>query len=250
VTVRDRDGDLYSPFSNFGDPDNYVGEGIDPADNFVPEASPGLDENSVASISFTSKMNDGELNLRRRVEMRRGGAVHERYRGIGEASFLVGLRYMDVSETFDYFTSDGATNEISVETSNDMFGVQLGGLAQILVHDRAWVDVDIKGVVFFNQVSQDTVYTTTRDIMMNPSYTGDQADRTSFMGDLSLTFNYQFAPAWTFRAGYNALWLKGLALADENLNTNIDVLELGPGRVVHDGSMTYHGPQIGFIWAR
>jgi hypothetical protein len=260
VTVRDRDSDLYSPFSNFGDPNNYVGEGIDPADNFVATAFPGLDENSFASISFSSRMNDAELNLRRRVEMRRGGAVHERIRGIGEASFLVGLRYMDINETFNYLTeSDGGANrvDVDVETNNDMFGVQIGALAQILVDERAWVDVDIKGVAFFNQASQGTVYSSysyPNDVLVpdddSPFTSGDEADRTSFMGDLSVTFNYQFTPHFTFRAGYNAMWLKGLALADENFETNIETLELGPGRLVHDGSVTYHGPQIGFVWAR
>ena len=238
---------LYSPFSNFGDPDNYLGLGDPAQPQFVPTLT-DQDENFRASIAFSSKMNDAELNLRRRVRMRRGGAVHGRHRGIGEASFLVGLRYMNISETFDYETiSAVGTNEVAIDTNNDMFGVQIGGLAQILVLDRAWVDVDIKGVAFFNQASAASAYTSPTD---GPFTYDDEEDRATFMGDLSVTFNYQFARAWTFRVGYNALWLSGVALATENFNTDIAMLENGPGSVNHSGSVAYHGPQIGVVWAR
>jgi hypothetical protein len=247
VTVRDPDSELYSPFSNFGDPDHYVGLG-DPAQPQFAAESGDLDLNYRATIAFASEMNDVELNLRRRVRMRRGGAVHGRRRGTGEASFLVGLRYMDISETFNYLTaSEEGLNTVAVSTDNDMFGVQIGGLAQILVHDRAWVDVDIKGVAFFNQAGAESTYTDPDD---RPFTFGDEEDRATFMGDLSVTLNYQFARAWTFRVGYNALWLSGVALATENFKADITTLERGPGNVNHSGNVTYHGPQIGFVWAR
>ncbi len=105
VAVRNLDandqggtGNLYSPFSNFGLPDGVV----------------GLDYNNFVSLHFSSRLNNGELNMRRRVLMRPG---------VYETSFLFGTRYMDLREQFDYFAqSAAATNAVSVGTKNKMIG--------------------------------------------------------------------------------------------------------------------------------
>ena len=70
------------------------------------------------------------------------------------------------------------------------------------------------------------------------------------MVDLSLTLNYQVAPALTVRAGYNAIFTWGLAVGAENFNNNLGMLSLGPAEVDHGGGLIYHGPSIGVIWAR
>ena len=76
----------------------------------------------------------------------------------------------------------------------------------------------------------------------------DEIDRTSFAGELSLQFNYQFAPSWTFFAGYNALWVTGLAIAAENYDNSIPVLTSGAASIDHSGEVVYHGPNIGLVF--
>jgi len=232
-------GNLYSPFSGFGTP------GVNPTGVL------GLDFNRFAAIEFSSKLNSAEINVRRRVH------VPQRRHGVGEASFLVGLRYMNINEDFDYLTASnvppvlGAVNDVSIHTRNDMFGAQLGFQLQLLVADRAWVDVDAKGAVFANQADQSTVYTNTNNVGVTTVFPGQaDANTTSFLGDLSVVFNYQVAPSLTFRAGYNAFWLTGVALGSENFNSDINILQLGPAALDHSGRVVYHGPNIGVVWAR
>ena len=123
------DGNLYSPFSGFGDPAGEV----------------GLDYNDFASLRFSSTLNNGEINLRRRVLMRPG---------CYETSFVIGARYMDIGEQFDYLTQSGASsNAVSIGTSNQMIGAQIGLLSQFLIQPRCWIDFEMKGGIFSNDAS-------------------------------------------------------------------------------------------------
>lgn len=227
-------GNLFSPFSNFGN----------------PAAIPGVDFNNFASIRFSSNLNSAELNIRRRLDL----PPHRYARG--EVSFLVGARYMKIDEQFDYLSvtgvpAGGSTNQITVNTDNDMIGIQSGVLAQILVHRRGWLDLEGKGAIMNNSAGQDTTFATTDpNGGVVTSFGAADKDRTAFLADLSATFNYQFAPAWTFRIGYNAMWLSGLALAHENVIQDINILRLGPSQLNHQGEVAYHGPSIGLVWVR
>lgn len=178
------------------------------------------DADPATAVTLSSQFDTAELNLRRRVCMPTDRHV------CSQMSCLVGLRYMKVDESV-------VGPQSWTTTENDLFGVQIGALAQFLVHHRAWIDFEAKGAMFMNEAEG-----------YGQGLNVASADCTSFLGDLSLQFNYQFAPAWTIRVGYNALWLTGVALACENSGTtNNRCLD-------HDGDVVYHGPNIGLIWAR
>jgi hypothetical protein len=223
-------GNLFSPFSAFGSPAGVV----------------GLDYNNFASLRFNSTLNNGEINLRRRILMRPGSY---------EASCLFGGRYMRIGEDFDYLTQstvpgpNTTSNEVAIETDNSMIGLQVGLLSQVLVQPKCWVDFEMKGGIFSNRAELDRTYTVSTNGGAAAIYTGaDQCDRTSFVGDLSLQVNYQFAPSWTVFGGYNAIWVTGLANAAENFTTDVSVLTLGPASIDHDGVTVYHGPNIGIVF--
>jgi hypothetical protein len=242
VAIRNSDtntqggsGNLFSPFSDFGVPDGVL----------------GLDYNNFASIAFTSRLNSAEINVRRRLPHIHGGEHH------AEASVMVGLRYADISETFNYFTQanvpapQGATNDVAISVHNDLYGVQIGCLSQLLMRERAWLDFETKGGFFANRAGQRTVYTNVDSTGATTTVaSGDSEDVTSYMVDLALTLNYQFAPSMTLRIGYNAIFVWDVALASENLNTDVNRLLWGPADVDHGHNLVYHGPSIGFIWAR
>lgn len=253
-------GNLLSPFSNFGDPGGPPG--LDPLPEDLPDdpTTPGInpiegfDFNELASISFSSRLDSAEVNLRRRLCMPEGRNYH------AETSCLIGLRYMKVSEEFGYFSespistlpgADLSTTRVDVTTDNDLFGPQLGAMAQFLVHDRAWIDAEIKGALLFNQAAT-TMNTVWDEDSTDPIFLAAEADEdvTAFLGDLSVNLNYQFAPAWTVRAGYNAFWLTGVALGSENAILNSDTLISKPTAINHDGKVVYHGPSLGIVWAR
>ncbi len=224
-------GNLFSPFSDFGN----------------AGAINGLDYNELASIGYTSDLDNFEFNLRRRIKV---------WPGPWAVSFLLGARVMRIEEQFAYFTTanvpaaQGAINDVQVGTGNTLVGMQLGLQLQYMVVPRGWIDFEIKGVIFANDADQNTFY---RNVDENGVTTitrgaaGEQA--TSYMGDLALMFIYQFTPTFTFRMGYNAMFLEGVAIASENFQSNVNLLRLGPAEIIHNGRVVYHGPTLGLTWS-
>lgn len=236
LTVRNFDlnslfglGNLMSPFTNFGDPLPIV----------------GLDFNDFASIRFKSQFNNAELNLRRRLITQAGR---------WEGSYLIGLRYIDVTEDFGYSTSSITLGQTSIDydthTSNHMTGVQLGLTTQLLIRPRMWIDFDIKGGVFANDASMSYSVTQLGILGNTNVFNGtDQQDRASYMGELSLQFQYQFTSHLTFTAGYNAILITGVALGADNFEDDLARVALGPARLNHQGEAVYHGPSFGLTCA-
>ena len=226
-------GNMFSPFSDFG---------TNPAGGM-----PGLDFNNLASISYVSNMDNVELNLRRTLVMPSE---------ILQVSLLVGGRFMGIDERFNYFTDSdvplglGTTNFVGTATDNQMYGVQLGGLFEFQVEPSWWIDTEIKGVVFDNRASQSTNYTYSINGIETkfPSTRSDH--RTTFALDLSLTLSGQVNSWLTYRIGYQAIWIDGLALASENFQDDWNLLTLGPPQLNTDGKTVYHGPHIGItgVW--
>jgi hypothetical protein len=258
VAVRNLDdngqtlGNLLSPFSNFGDP-----AGIE-----------GFDFNFLAVASYSSDLNSVELNLRRRLRLPtngeqffRSGTLFPRSSSLflnkrAEASVLLGVRYLNIDEDFGYFTQSdlpagiGADNTVDVSTENRMIGAQVGFLSQFSVQRRSWLDVEIKGGIFQNQATLATSYVSTdgAGAVTAAFADGDQRDRTSWLGEMSVVYNHQVAPSFTFRIGYNALVLTDVALASENFSNNIGLLTQGPVGVDNRADVVYHGPNLGVVW--
>ena len=133
-----------------------------------------------------------------------------------------------------------------------MVGAQVGLTSQFLIRPKTWVDFEIKGGIFQNNIVVDRAYQLTdfSDTILAESDGRDEVNRTSWMGDLSLVFNHHFGRYFTIRAGYNAIFVNDLALASRNMGTNIDILEFGPVLAHHDGDVVYHGPLLGLVFAR
>jgi len=253
-------GNLYSPFSNFGSPLDANGN---------PSGITDFDYNLFASTGFSSKMENVEINLRRRVRLltdlnlRRRSIYNQGepyvFQKRAELSFLVGVRYMKLEERLAYLTRSnipaGSANVVDVGADNDMIGAQLGLLSQFLVLPRTWVDFEIKGVLFQNRVDVRSSYLNTNNGGGNFQFTGaDQRDRTAYLGELSLMFNHQFTRTITFRAGYTAMWVSQLALASQNMppvvqNPSNQNIRVGPVLANHTGDLVYHGPSLGLVFA-
>ena len=140
---------------------------------------------------------------------------------------------------------------VECNADNAMIGAQLGLLSQFLILPRTWVDFEIKGVIFQNQIDVRSNYSNT-DNAGTPiaEFRGrDKVDRTSFLGELSLMYNHQVTRALTFRAGYTAMWVTEVALATENFSDDINITSTGPVQAYHHGDVVYHGPSMGLVFA-
>jgi hypothetical protein len=225
-------GNLFSPFGAFGS---------------TPAL--GLDFNNFAQIRYTSLLQGAELNMRRKMP-----AVPSKL----TTSILFGVRYLGMPEDFQYDTisditrsgaiaTNGATNSIHVATTNDMVGPQIGALFEFYSDNRWWVNFEIKGAVLNNRAHQTTVYTNT-DTGTTTVFSGSrQEDHTAFAEEISVEAMYRWSPHFSTQIGYRALWMQNLALAPDNLNTNVDILTLGPAQLNHNSTTLFHGPYAGVV---
>jgi hypothetical protein len=241
-------GNLVSPLSGFGDP--------------APVA--GLDFNRLASISMASELQSAEINLRRRINLpyNKFGYGPGMYRGSGslyvnrraEASFLLGLRYVDLDDLFNYATQSdapagGTINQITTATSNNMIGLQIGLASQISAQPRGWIETEVKGGIYHNEVdlSSSFVSTTSAGGPVSSFADVDTLDQTSWLGELSVTYNYQFCGWLTCRVGYNALAALDVALGSQTFLDNTAFLQTGPIDAEANADVIFHGPSLGLI---
>ena len=235
-----------TPFQ-FGEPPAApVGASLfSPFTDLTGDPVAGLDYNNLARISYSSDLYGLEWNLRRQLY------IPEHWvRG----SVLIGGRYMDLGESFSYYSESAypgaATNSVNTSTGNDLVGVQVGAEFNFQVEPQCWIDCEIKGGIFDNAASQDTVYVNQSATAYNGTHTGSRAENTSaFALDLSLNLTYECNSFTTLRIGYQAFWLEGLALASENVASSADVLVSGAANLVNDGKVVYHGPRLGITCA-
>jgi hypothetical protein len=220
-------GNLFSRLSNFGN----------------PTAISGVDYNQLATIDYFSTLDNVELNLRHRL-------VTPPYM---EVSFLWGVRYINVSERFKFFTSAevpsplGATNFVQTNTQNNLAGLQVGGTANVPIEDAWWISLDVKGALCQNFAQQHTDYVNTTNGATQTASGQRSIANSAFVGDLALAINCQCGEHLIWRCGYQALWLTDLVLASENVPNNLDILTLGPAQIDHTGRVVYHGPHAGVI---
>jgi hypothetical protein len=224
-------GNLFSPFSNFGN----------------PAAIPGLDYNTFAEIRYSSSFQSAELNVRRKVPM-----PPERL----ATSILFGVRYAGLPEEFNYQTQSfvplpgGSSNTVHVSTDNQMVGPQIGALFEMYVDNRWWINFEMKAALLNNHARQTTTYTNT-NVLGTTTFVGTASDdHTAFLGDLNLTFIYRWTPNCSTRLGYQAVFLENMALAPNNFEPNVAILVNGPAQLHHGAGTIYHGPFAGvtFGW--
>jgi hypothetical protein len=218
-------GNLYSPFSNFGN----------------PTALPGFDYNNFVTIREQSELNSAEINVRHVLP------VPNRCLSV---SWLVGVRHLEIGEQFDYLSqsavpaASGSQLDLHTHTHNNLWGAQLGGLFEFYAQNNCWINFEIKGALCTNATRQRT----SGELQTNVDrWIGQEAEDniTSYVGDLSLTLVYRPTKYLATRFGYQALWVDRLTLAAQNFSPPAAILLNGPPAINVRGNAVYHGPHIG-----
>lgn len=219
-------GNMFSPFTDFGDP-----------------AVVGLDYNDLASIRLKSQFNNAELNLRQRLVTQPS---------LMQASALYGFRYMNVRETFNYRTESqspavaGTSNAVEVNTRNSLWGLQAGGTLEFRIEPRFWLNFELKGILSYNDAGQQTEYTV--GPLAGPGTTtsgGNDRGRMTLGGDVSATAIWKFTSRIVGRAGYQGIFIDGLALAADNFQRNLPFMSTSPSELTRNGHLAFHGPFAG-----
>lgn len=235
--VTSAGNNLFSPFSQFG--------------NAPPGGFVETDAAALASISYFSTFDNYEINFRQRWQ-----SPNCRYQG----SWLYGVRYFQLDEDFNYrIDSDpavAATTRTNVNTNNALTGLQIGGDTWICLIPGLRIGGEGKFAVLGNHSNVDTSISVTSAggvTQFNESLTvGDVA----FLGDVAAYVTYRCNYNWTFKGGYQLLYLDGATLAAENFNpTPPAIFNPGPvpARVAtarENGDVLWHGftMSVEYLW--
>lgn len=228
---------LASPFSDFGDWSSNHPLGI--------WGIQGFDFNWRTIINYSSSLYNIECNLRRWISEASGA---------DQVSILIGARYMNVDETFYYEAISevpapvGAFNSLYTDTANRMMGVQIGAAYEIFLLPVWYVECEVKGAIFNNSASQNTLFEHIGEDILLGVYAGhSERDITASAIDVRLTNTLLVTPRLAIRLGYQFLYVDGVALASESFNQHVELLVSGPVSL-NEGQVAYHGLQLGVSW--
>lgn len=222
-------GVLTSPFTNFGQP-----------------LTPGLDGARFVRLDSASHYQSGEVNFLHRFDTCCGPY---------QAWFLMGGRYINIREGLTYLSitdrplPGGHTNLLTTSARNELYGVQIGVVHQVLATPCAWFDFETKAGIFGNASRVNRQYTLLdENAVTTVTTTGGKKKGTTLVGDLKLMGNYMFTDRITTRLGYTATFVQGVANAAGNEAQDVTSLTNGPVHVSSGALNIYHGPVTGFTY--
>ena len=139
--------------------------------------------------------------------------VNMRWNPWRRVTVLAGFRWVNLSEDLEGIllppTPHGTGSFWDAQTKNNLYGFQIGMDAKLLERDRFSIDGVLKAGIFDNHVDEATSVRMDR-IQFGES---DSTDHPAFLGQIGLQGKYQVTPRLLLKAGYEAIWLEGVALA-------------------------------------
>lgn len=213
---------LFSVFSNFGS---------NPFNGF-PETGFG----NLHSLAVSSDMDNAELNVRRRF-VSANCIVH--------SSVLAGARYLRLREDLVYATSTATDSmQYVLKTDNDLVGAQIGGDMYFCITPRFRIGGEIEAGVYGTGSRQRTNVTSTASPSLH-EYVED--NDVAFIGEGGVSALYRVSSHWTIKAGYQLLFIDGIATAVDNFNT-ASPFSARTAFLDNNGDAFFHGATLGFEW--
>jgi len=228
----------------------------------------GFDGADVYQTFYSSYNQDFELNGRisprsrnDRLVMQPDGRWRRECQPGMYISYLYGIRFMQIGETFRFHSvgqydlggsSATLAGDYDVVAHNNLLGLQFG--ADMTFRQCRWSwGIRTKAGPYVNFADQASninagpVFQGKQEILPNPldnrrlAYSRHVA---SLIGEVGFTASYKFRPNWMGRASYDFMWVTGLALAPEQLQFTINPVN----RLNTNGTIFYHGPSLSLEW--
>jgi Putative beta barrel porin-7 (BBP7) len=187
-----------------------------------------IGEADAAAVSYSSRIDNAELN-------------YLWHHDCPNLMWLAGFRYFHLGERLDITSTVTGTGSslYDVRSENDLFGGQLGArLRYCCTHFEG--DITAKAGAYDNSVGQQQYVD---DLGVSIRDAGHHSAVWAFVGDIGLNGSYYICKNWCAMAGYNVMWVDGLALAPNQLDFT-DNLNSGGG-LNHQGSVFYQGAHVG-----
>jgi hypothetical protein len=201
-------------------------------------------DGEVASFRYTSVINSAEANVFRTwTEWRTPTGAWR------TVDWLMGFRYVGVEESAALdvlccLEESGAYRSVpyGVQTRNNMFGAQVGNRTRWTWERWAfegWAKAGILGNAQEQIQLQLVDYT---GFVQRPALSST-GGTVGFIGDINLSAIYRLTDIWGIRAGYNLIWIDGLALAPNQFDF-ANVAGAGTG-LSSGGGIFMHGANLG-----
>ena len=99
-------------------------------------------------------------------------------------------------------------------TTNNLYGFQIGADGKVLERGRFSIDGLVKAGIFDNDAEQTTAVSVIHKSVYSASYSTNHA---AFVGETGLQCKYRVTNSLLLKAGYEVIWLDGVALAPEQI---------------------------------
>jgi hypothetical protein len=193
-----------------------------------------------AVVKYASTINSAEANVfstRHEWRNRSGAWLTD--------DWLLGFRYIGVEEQASIFMTccpEDFPANYRVRTNNNMFGAQVGRRMR-WTWDRWAIEGWAKAGLLGNsqQAIQDPLIDYT-GFQQRPGYS-TWGSNVGFVGDINLSTVYRLTDVWGIRAGYNLIWIDGLALAPNQFN--FSVADNAGSALASGGGVFLNGANLG-----
>ena len=204
ATASSPTASLFSFLSNFG---------VLPAGGFDDS-----DRSLLHTLNYSSTLNNGEINFRRRWS---------EPSGFFQGSILSGVRYLDIDESASFtargLNNNGAANngprflDYTVATQNSLVGFQVGGDLWYNLIPGVKLGVEGKAGVYNNRAHQNTAITA--NSLPNAVTEEVLSNQIAYITQISPQVYYRLNHSWAFRSSYQVMFIDNLALATDNFNS-------------------------------
>ncbi len=187
------------------------------------------EEADKAEATYVSRLQNGELNYWGHVTPQRANYF--------SFSYLVGLRYMYLRETFQLTFRKGTDkSDYKIKATNQLVGPQLGFVFEVNpTRCFSWL-FQIKGAGFLNSLQNDTFLGDENNTIILRDFTKERwTDSWLIEGYGQLA--YHIWPSLSIHVGYTGFILTGVALAPEqrDIRTSNQRFIEDKGQIVIDG---------------
>jgi hypothetical protein len=243
-------GSLYTPY--------YTGAGV------FMKGFDGADEQHTFYSSYNQNFEiNGRFSPRNREDrlvLHPNGKWRRECQPGQYMSYLYGVRYMQVDETFNFHSTSRATPllddgtpdpahttvynaDYDAVSHNHLLGLQVG--ADMMFRQCRWAwGVRSKVGALINFSDQQSNIVSPDLTRTGAGQLSGAKHEASLIGEVGFTATYKFRPNLMGRAGYDFMWVTGLALAAEQLQ-----FEPVPVNTINtNGTIFYHGISLGLEW--
>lgn len=161
-------------------------------------------------------------------------------------TWFSGFRYLNLGEQYNITAQRTIAGVVengsyNTRTSNHLYGGQLGARLRRTRGRFGWEAAGAAGIYGNDAQQSQTVVDFPDFPLRNVS---SNRSGVAFVGDTNLSGLYRLTNVWNLRAGYNVIWIQGLALAPNQLDFNFASAQ-GGSQLNNGGGMLLHGFNVG-----